>query len=99
MKLKEDEETNDVPHPVTITGYQVDNLANISSRFRIVGFRSLVLFLLRLLLVIGFIYQIVDGKRKEAVSGKNLLLESLLEPSSLSLFATPEKSFRLRALS
>ena len=96
MKLEEDEKTNDDPHHVRITSYQVDNLPNISSSFRIVSFRSLVLFLL--LLGLGFIYQNVNFK-KEADSGKNLLSELLLATSSLSLLVTPEKSFRLRALS
>ena len=89
--------TNDIPYPVRITSDQVDNLPDISSSFRIVSFRSLVLFFL--LLGLGFFYQNVS--KKEAVSGKNLLLESLLGTSflSLSLLVTPEKSFRLRALS
>jgi hypothetical protein len=93
--------TNNVSHPVRITGYQVDNLPNVGSSFRIVSFRSLILFLL--LLGLGFIYQSVKGKTCEREERskfeKNLLLEPLLATSSLSLLVTPEKSIRLRALS
>ena len=86
-------------HPARIIGYQVDNLPNAGSSFRIVSFCSLLLFLL--LLGLGFIYRSVDEKKrrkKETNSGKNLLSELLLATSSLSLLVTPEKSFRLRAL-
>jgi hypothetical protein len=89
--------THDVPHPVRIIRYQVDNLPNTSSSFRIVCFRSLVFFLL--LLSLGFIYQKCEMKKNEVGSGKNLLLESLLVSSFLSLLVTPEKSFRLSVLS
>ena len=56
--------TNDFPHPVSITGHQVDNLPNVGSSFRIVSFRKLVTFLL--LLSLGFIYQgVFEKKRKQ----------------------------------
>ena len=86
-----------LPHPARIIGYQVDNLPNAGPSFRIVSFCSLLLFLL--LLGLGFIYRSVDEKKRRTNSGKNLLSELLLATSSLSLLVTPEKSFRLRALS
>ena len=95
IRRKETRKTDDVLHPVRITGNQVDNLPNISSSFRIVNFCSLVLFLL--FLGLCFTYQNV--KVKEANSGKNLPLEPLLATSSLSLLVIAEKSFLLRALS
>ena len=85
MKLEEKKytrKTNDVPHPRSITGYQVDNLPNTSSSFRIVSFRSLILFLL--FFGLGFIYQSVVEK-KEADHGKNLLSELLIGAPSVSL--------------
>ena len=95
IRRKETRKTDDVLHPVRITGNQVDNLPNISSSFRIVDFCSLVLFLL--FLGLCFTYQNV--KEKKANSGKNLPLKPLLATSSLSLLVIAEKSFLLRALS
>src|SRR5271155_2228973 len=51
IRRKLTKKKGNVPNPVSITGNQVDNLPNISSSFRIISVRCLLLLLLILSLV------------------------------------------------